>query len=128
MELNKVKTYLIVPVGEGIGDENGASCSGMLIFNGANVFVFGGLGTRLGVESFELSSDVNLIFTLVEGNLNTQLQTQTHEVYTCSDKTAISKLEDCQKLTYDGESFNGGAPRLVKTPSTKMPFLPLQVR
>lgn len=78
MTFIKVKTYLIVPVGEGIGEENEASCSGMLIFKGANVFVFGGLGTRLGVVSFELSSDVNLIFTLVEGNLNTQLQPQTH--------------------------------------------------
>lgn len=98
----------------------------MLIFKGANVFVLGGLGTRLGVESFELNSEVNLILTLVEGNLSTHLQAKIHKVYTCVFKLAILKRESKKSLTYDGESFNGGAPRLVKTPSTKMPFFPLQ--
>ena len=50
----------------------------MLIFNGANnVFVLGGLGTRRGTPSFELSSEVNRIFTFVEGNLNTHLKANT---------------------------------------------------
>lgn len=49
----------------------------MLIFNGANIFVLGGLGTLRGVESLELSNEVNLILTFVEGNLKTQLQENT---------------------------------------------------
>lgn len=73
----KEDKYLIVPVGEGTGDENTPSCSGMLIFKGANIFVLGGLGTRLGVMSLELSSELNLILTFVEGNLSTQLQEKT---------------------------------------------------
>lgn len=98
----------------------------MFIFNGAKAFVFGGLGTRRGVVSFELKSEVNLIFTFVEGNRNTHLKTNTNTILKQNTSTSKIGLKVLKKLTYEGDSFNGGAPRLVKTPSTKMPFLPLQ--
>lgn len=64
--------YLIVPVGEGIGEAKLDSDCGIFILSGGRTFVRGGLGTRLGVLS--LTSDVNRTFTFVEGNRNTQLK------------------------------------------------------
>ena len=63
--------YLIVRVGEGIGEENVDSFSGMFIFNGPKSLARGGLGTRFGV--FSLTNDVNRILIFVEGNLKTPL-------------------------------------------------------
>lgn len=68
----KKQSYLIVRVGDGIGDEKDDSFSGMFIFNGAKSLARGGLGTRFGVFSF--TNDVNRIFIFVEGNLKTPLK------------------------------------------------------
>lgn len=65
-------TYLIVPVGEGIGEEKACSESGMFIFSGGKTFVRGGLGTRFGALSF--TSEVKRIFTFVEGKRRMHLK------------------------------------------------------
>ena len=67
------RTYLIVPVGEGVGDVGVDLASGILILSDEKFFVaFGGLGTRRG--TFSSKSEVNQIFTFVEGNRSTHLR------------------------------------------------------
>ena len=73
-QVNAKKTHLIVNVGDGIGEENEDSDSGIFIFKGAKSLARGGLGTRFGV--FSLTSDVNRTLIFVEGNLRTPLKTE----------------------------------------------------
>ena len=71
--------YLIVPVGDGNGDEYGYSCSGMFILSGASCLGLGGLGTLLGAVSS--TNEENQILMLVEGNRKTHLSRE--EIKTC---------------------------------------------
>ena len=66
--------YLIVPVGDGIGEAKLESDCGMFMRRGGKTFVLGGLGTRFGVLS--PTNDVKRTFTFVDGNRSTQLKIQ----------------------------------------------------
>lgn len=72
------ETYLIVPVGDGTGDDIAWSDSGMFIFNGGKTFVRGGLGTRTTLfGEFSLTSEVNRILTFVDGKRRMHLKMRT---------------------------------------------------
>lgn len=73
-QLTLIVPYLIVPVGDGIGEAKLESDCGMFIRRGGKTFVLGGLGTRFGVLS--PTSEVKRTFTFVDGNRSTQLKTQ----------------------------------------------------
>ena len=80
--------YLIVPVGEGNGDEYGYSCSGMFILSGASCLALGGLGTLLGAVSS--TNDENQILMLVEGNRKTHLSRE--EIKNLTNKSRLCHL------------------------------------
>lgn len=62
----------MVAVGDGTGEENVETESGILILNGISGFILGGLGTRRS-DMAPSTRDVNQILTLVEGNRITLL-------------------------------------------------------
>lgn len=83
----------------------------MFIFNGAKAFVLGGLGTRRGVVSLELRSEVNLIFTFVEGNLSTHLKTNTtlNTIFKQNTSTFNIRLKVFEKVDLRGRQFQWGS-------------------